>query len=83
MDEFIGIFEIIPVTETIAREGARYKGLCRKSHGIGLADGLIAATAVFTISIFQGSRIFRWERHLAAIISWLEATPTNNRLSYR
>jgi predicted nucleic acid-binding protein len=46
MDEFIGIFEIIPVTEEIARQGGRYKGLYHKSHGVGLADGLIAATAV-------------------------------------
>ncbi len=46
MDEFIGLFQIIPVTEEIARQGGRYKGLYHKSHGVGLADGLIAATAV-------------------------------------
>ena len=46
LDEFIGIFEVIPATQAIAREGGRYKNLYHKSHGVGLADGIIAATAV-------------------------------------
>jgi hypothetical protein len=26
--------------------------------------------------------VFLWERHLAAILSWLEAAPTRNELSW-
>jgi hypothetical protein len=46
LDEFIDIFEVIPVTQAIAKKGGRYKGFYHKSHGVGLADGIIAATAV-------------------------------------
>jgi predicted nucleic acid-binding protein len=46
LDEFIGLFEILPATREVAREGGRYKNHYHKSHGIGLADGIIAATAV-------------------------------------
>jgi hypothetical protein len=27
--------------------------------------------------------VFLWERHLAAMVSWLEATPTKAELHYR
>jgi len=27
--------------------------------------------------------VFLWERHLAAMVSWLEATPTRAALHYR
>jgi hypothetical protein len=46
LDDFVGLFEILPATREVAREGGRYKNLYHKSHGIGLADGIIAATAV-------------------------------------
>jgi hypothetical protein len=29
-------------------------------------------------SLPEQLRIFLWERHLAAMVSWLEATPTGN-----
>jgi hypothetical protein len=46
LDEFIDLFEVIPVNQAIAKKGGRYKSFYYKSHGVGLADGIIAATAV-------------------------------------
>ncbi|MBC8346069.1 MAG: type II toxin-antitoxin system VapC family toxin [Candidatus Marinimicrobia bacterium] len=37
--------EVIPVNEEIAEEGGQIKNKYQKSHQIGLADALIAATA--------------------------------------
>lgn len=45
LDDFIGICQIIPVTGTIARTGGIHKCDYSGSHGIGLADAIIAATA--------------------------------------
>jgi predicted nucleic acid-binding protein len=45
LDNFISIFRIIPVTSEIAKSGGLYKYKYGKSHGIGLADAIIAATA--------------------------------------
>lgn len=42
---FIAAFEIIPVSEEIAVKGGLYRRDYNKSHKIGLADALIAATA--------------------------------------
>ena len=36
---------VIPVTSEIAKSGGLYKYKYGKSHGIGLADAIIAATA--------------------------------------
>ncbi len=44
LDNFISLFEIIPVTDEIARMGGLYKRDFGKSHGVGLADAIIAAT---------------------------------------
>ena len=41
---FISLFRIIPVTPEIARTGGLYKRAFGKSHGVGLADAIIAAT---------------------------------------
>ncbi|MCH9647655.1 MAG: type II toxin-antitoxin system VapC family toxin [Deltaproteobacteria bacterium] len=38
-------FEVVPVTLEIARQGSLLRQLYRPSHGTGLADALIAATA--------------------------------------
>ena len=43
--EFIGIFPVLPVTMMIAKIGGDYKRDFFKSHNVGLADALIAATA--------------------------------------
>ncbi len=45
LDRFLGLFPLIPVTGGIARAGGLYAKLYGKSHGIGLADAVIAATA--------------------------------------
>ncbi len=45
LDEFVGLFPIFPVTPEIAKKGGIYKRDYFKTHGIGLADALIAATA--------------------------------------
>ena len=44
LDDFISLFPVIPVTSKIARAGGLYKRDYNKSHGIGLADAIIAAT---------------------------------------
>ncbi len=41
---FVSLFRIIPVTPEIARTGGLYKRAYGKSHGVGLADAIIAAT---------------------------------------
>lgn len=41
----LGAFDIHPVTESIAERGRLFKRDDQPSHGTGLADALIAATA--------------------------------------
>ena len=43
--QFLGAFEIIPLDAEIARQGGLYRRDYGASHGVGLADALIAATA--------------------------------------
>ena len=45
LDEFVGLFRLIPVTLEIAKTGGLYRRDFLKSYGVSLADGLIAATA--------------------------------------
>ena len=45
LDNFVSLFRIIPVTVEIATAGGLYKRDYGKSHGVGLADAIIAATA--------------------------------------
>ena len=44
--EFLSLFRIVPVNVNIARLGGLYKRDYGKSHGVGLADAIVAATAV-------------------------------------
>jgi predicted nucleic acid-binding protein len=46
LEDLIGLFQILPVTAEIARQGGLFRQQFRPSHGTGLADALIAATAV-------------------------------------
>jgi predicted nucleic acid-binding protein len=46
LDDFFKIFTIIPVDYSIAKLGGELKKQYGKSHGTGLADALIAATAI-------------------------------------
>lgn len=45
LDDLVDLFPVLPVTPDIARAGGLHKRDYFKSHGVGLADGLIAATA--------------------------------------
>jgi predicted nucleic acid-binding protein len=44
LKNFISLFRIIPVTAEIAKSGGLYERDYGKSHGVGLADAIIAAT---------------------------------------
>jgi predicted nucleic acid-binding protein len=45
LGEFSAAFALLDLTPDIARDAGRYKRRYAKSHGVGLADALIAATA--------------------------------------
>ncbi len=45
LKHFLLAFTVLPVTEKVARTGGLYRREYRQSHGTGLADALIAATA--------------------------------------
>ncbi|MBN1865621.1 MAG: type II toxin-antitoxin system VapC family toxin [Victivallales bacterium] len=46
LDRFLSFFRIIPLSQEIARIGAQFKRQYAKSHGLGLADALVAASAL-------------------------------------
>lgn len=46
LDAFISAFEIVPIDGEIAVRGGLYRRDYGKSYGVGLADALIAATAL-------------------------------------
>jgi hypothetical protein len=45
LDRFLRAFEIVPVDLSLAIQGGLYRRDYSKSHNVGLADALIAATA--------------------------------------
>jgi predicted nucleic acid-binding protein len=45
LDGLISLFGVVPVSKELARAGGLYKKHYAKSHGVGLADAIIAATA--------------------------------------
>ena len=45
LDNFIALFRVVPIDAVIARAGGMLKRDYGKSHGISLADALLAATA--------------------------------------
>lgn len=45
LESFVGLFRVVPVTSDLAKKGGLYKCDYSKSHGVGLADAIIAATA--------------------------------------
>jgi predicted nucleic acid-binding protein len=45
LKQFLLAFAVLPVTEKVARLGGLYRRDYKSSHGTGLADALIAATA--------------------------------------
>jgi predicted nucleic acid-binding protein len=46
LDAFVSLFRVVPVTAEIARLGGLYKRDYGKSHDVGLADAMLAATAM-------------------------------------
>jgi predicted nucleic acid-binding protein len=44
LENFVSLFRVLPVTSEIAKRGGLYKRDYGKSHGVGLADAIIAAT---------------------------------------
>ena len=59
LDNFISVFEIVAIDEKIATLGGLYRRDYGKSHGVGLADALIAATA----SIKQAKLVTLNQKH--------------------
>jgi predicted nucleic acid-binding protein len=45
LDQLIKEFQIAPLNEKVAQRGGLYRRDYGKSHGVGLADAIIAATA--------------------------------------
>jgi len=45
LEDFISLFRVVLVNLEIAKEGGLYKRDYGKSHGVGLADAILAATA--------------------------------------
>ena len=45
LENFVSLFRVVPVSTVIAKEGGLYKRDYGKSHGVGLADAILAATA--------------------------------------
>lgn len=46
IENFLRVFEIISINKEIAEQGGEFRKTYGKSHGTGLADALIAATAI-------------------------------------
>ena len=45
LDNFVSLFRVVPMDVEIAKAGGLYKHSFGKSHGVRLADAIIAATA--------------------------------------
>ena len=45
LDSLLSLFRIIPVSPELARQGGLFKKEYAQSHGVGLADAIIAASA--------------------------------------
>ena len=45
LQNFISLFRVVPVNAEIGKAGGLYKRDYGKSHGVGLADAILAATA--------------------------------------
>lgn len=45
LDGFVSLFRVVPIGAAIAKAGGLYKRDFSKSHGIGLADAILAASA--------------------------------------
>ena len=43
LEDFVSLFRVVPVNAVIAKAGGLYKRDYGKSHGVGLADAILAA----------------------------------------
>ncbi|HZH31742.1 MAG TPA: type II toxin-antitoxin system VapC family toxin [Pyrinomonadaceae bacterium] len=48
LEQFLSVFTVIPVNDVIAANGGLIRRDYGKSHGVGLADAIIASTAEFS-----------------------------------
>ena len=46
LNNFVSLFRVVPIDTELAKSGGLYKRDFAKSHGVGLADALLAATAI-------------------------------------
>jgi predicted nucleic acid-binding protein len=46
LQDFVSLFRVVPVDTEIGKAGGLYRRDYGKSHGVGLADAILAATAV-------------------------------------
>lgn len=44
LEDFISLFNVVPLTSEIAKIGGLYRRDFGKSHGVGIADAILAAT---------------------------------------
>jgi len=45
LDNFVSLFRVVPIDSEIAKAGGLYRRDFGESHGVGLADAILAATA--------------------------------------
>jgi len=45
LDDVVGLFRVVEIAAEVAKAGGLYRRDYGKSHGVGLADALLAATA--------------------------------------
>ena len=45
LENFLSLFRVVPVSREIAKLGGLYKRDYGRSHGVGIADAVVAATA--------------------------------------
>ena len=64
LNELIRAFQIMPVDEAISIKGGLYRRDYGKSHGVGLADALIAATA----ELNQATLVTLNQKHFPMIV---------------
>ena len=53
LSNFLSLFPVVPVSADIAKSGGLYRREYGGSHGVGLADAVIAATAVASDAVLK------------------------------
>ena len=67
LELFLSALEVIPIDYTIARQGGLFRQQYKQSHGTGLDDALIAATA-----IQSNAQLVTFNRHHFPMIANLQ-----------